>query len=276
MLKNINILSLFALIIIVNANTLNAQIKIKDRNNEHKILDNYGGSSFEENLKLFNSNTPNDKNNKYWGWNTNTNITSTGNPDAEKGGMITISGDDEYPSTLRGIGKDSRSQVLFILEAFQYESLLSYDYENLEWQPGLATHWKIASDSLTYWFRLDPRARWADGKDIISDDIIATFKLLIDDGHEDPNVSTFWKDLFKTPIAESKYIIQVNAKKKDWRTFRYFSAGFTVMPSTYLNKIDGAGYIEKYDFNFMPGSGPYEYDKENSKRGNEGYIILNF
>ena len=121
---------LFALIIIVNANTLNAQIKIKDRKYEHKILDNYGGSSFEENLKLFNSNTPNDKNNKYWGWNTNTNITSTGNPDAEKGGMITISGDDEYPSTLRGIGKDSRSQVLFILEAFQYESLLSYDYEN--------------------------------------------------------------------------------------------------------------------------------------------------
>ena len=24
----------------------------------------------------------------------------------------------------------------------------------------------------------------------------------------------------------------------------------------------------------MPGSGPYEYDSENSKKGNEGYVIL--
>ena len=38
------------------------------------------------------------------------------------------------------------------------------------------------------------------------------------------------------------------------------------MPSYYLNKIDGAGYIEKYNFSFLPGSGPYTYDKENSKK----------
>ena len=24
----------------------------------------------------------------------------------------------------------------------------------------------------------------------------------------------------------------------------------------------------------MPGSGPYEYDRENSKKGNEGYVIM--
>ena len=46
------------------------------------------------------------------------------------------------------------------------------------------------------------------------------------------------------------------------------------MPSFYLNKIDGAGYIEKYNFSFLPGSGAYSYDQENSKKGNEGYIIL--
>ena len=45
------------------------------------------------------------------------------------------------------------------------------------------------------------------------------------------------------------------------------------MPSFYLDKIDGAGYIEKYNFSFMPGSGPYEYDSQNSKKGNEGFIL---
>ena len=265
---------LVSIFILLNTNFLEAKIKIKGSNNTSKNLDDYGGINFEEKLNSFNKNLSNDKKNKYYGWETNTNITPIGSQEAKKGGMITILGDDEFPSTFRSIGKDSRSQVLSLLEGLQYETLLSYDYEKLEWSPRLATHWKISSDSLTYWYRIDPKSLWADDKEINTEDIIATFKLLIDDGHEDPNVSAFWKDSFETPIAESKYIIRVTAKKKDWRTFRYFSSGFSVMPSTYLNKVDGAGYIEKYDFSFMPGSGPYEYDKESSKKGNEGYIVL--
>ena len=144
-----------------------------------------------------------------------------------------------------------------LLFYYYFVCLLSFDYENLEWSPSLATHWKISADSLSYWFRLDPQARWADGEEVTSEDIIATFKLLIDDGHEDPNVSAFWNDLFEIPVAESKYIVKITAKKKDWRSFRYCSVGFTVMPSRYLNKIDGAGFIEKYDFTFMPGTGSY-------------------
>ena len=208
------------------------------------------------------------------GWITNKHINPSGSELAQKGGRITILGDNEYPTTFRNIGKDSRSQINGLMANLQYETLLSFDYEKLEWAPSLATHWKISDDSLTYWFRLNPNARWADGKDVSTDDVIATFKLLIDDGHQDPNVSSFWNDLFEIPIAETKYIIKVKAKKKDWRTFQNFAHGFAIMSSLYLNKIDGAGYLEKYDFSFMPGSGPYEYDIVNSKTGNEGYIIM--
>ena len=208
------------------------------------------------------------------GWITNKHINPSGSELAQKGGRITILGDDEYPTTFRNIGKDSRSQINGLMANLQYETLLSFDYEKLEWAPSLATHWKISHDSLTYWFRLNPHARWAAGRDVSTDDVIATFKLLIDDGHQDPNVSSFWNDLFEIPIAETKYIIKVKAKKKDWRTFQNFAHGFAIMSSVYLNKIDGAGYLEKYDFSFMPGSGPYEYDIVNSKTGNEGYIIM--
>jgi len=274
MFKIITIMMFLAFIILVNSNTLNAQIKFKGEPSKNKSLGSFGGINFEKELLLFNSKVPIDRNSIYYGWSTNTNIKSTGNPNAQKGGMITILGDQEFPSTFRSIGKDSRNQILSLLEALQYESLLSFDYENLEWSPSLATHWKIADDSLSYWFRLDPQARWADGEEVTSEDIIATFKLLIDDGHEDPNVSAFWNDLFEIPVAESKYIVKITAKKKDWRSFRYCSVGFTVMPSRYLNKIDGAGFIEKYDFTFMPGTGSYEYYKEMSKMGSEGFIIM--
>ena len=206
------------------------------------------------------------------GWETNT-PKSTGDPNAVRGGTLTMVGGSEYPTTFRDIGKDSRYQINGLMAGLQYEALLSFDYEELEWQPLLATHWKISDDRLSYWFRIDPNAKWADGKDVTANDVVSYFKLLVDDGHKDPNVAMIYNELFEVPIAESKYIVKITAKKEDWRSFRY-AAGFTPMPSYYLDKIDGAGYIEKYNFAFMPGSGPYEYDYANSKKGNEGYIIF--
>ena len=102
---------------------------------------------------------------------------------------------------------------------------------------------------------------------------MAAFRLHTDDGHEDPNVATYYNDLFHIPEAISKYVVKIKAKKIDWRSFR--SAAFLYpLPSFYLDKIDGAGFIEKYNFSFLPGSGAYVYDQGNSKKGNEGYIIL--
>ena len=207
------------------------------------------------------------------GWKTNTSPNPGGDPKAIKGGNLTMLGGQEYPNTFRTIGKDSRHQINSLMNGLQNETLLGFDYESLEWEPVIATHWKVSDDSLTYWFRIDPRARWSDKREIISEDVVAAFKLLIDPGHEDPNVATYYNDLLEVPVAETKYIVRIKAKKKDWRTFRA-AAGLDPMPSYYLNKIDGAGFIEKYNFSFLPGSGPYMYDKVNSKSGNEGYIIL--
>ena len=207
------------------------------------------------------------------GWKTNMSPSPGGDPEAIKGGNLTMLGGQEYPNTFRTIGKDSRHQINSLMNGLQNETLLGFDYESLEWEPVIATHWKVSDDSLTYWFRIDPRARWSDKREIISDDVVAAFKLLIDPGHEDPNVATYYNDLLENPVAETKYIVRIKAKKKDWRTFRA-AAGLNPMPSYYLNKIDGAGFIEKYNFSFLPGSGPYMYDKVNSKSGNEGFIML--
>ena len=255
MYKNIKLTILSLLFLFISSDYMYAKIKIKDKKRP------------KNNLEL------NEQQLEEQGWVTNKNIYPSGSPNATKGGTLTMLGGDEYPVTFRSIGKDSRSQINSLMDGIQYESLLSFDYERLEWIPNLATHWKVSSDSLTYWFRLNPKAKFADGKDVTSEDVIATFKLLIDDGHKDPNVAMFWNDLFEIPVSESKYIFKVTAKKKDWRAFRNF-ASLTVMPSTYLNKITGAGYIDKYDFSFMPGSGPYKFDRVNSKKGNEGHVMF--
>jgi len=265
---------IYTIILFLSFNVLEAQPKFKNKVAATKQISTFGDINFETELKIFqNSSNKNDKSNKYYGWKTNNNIVPSGDVRAVKGGMFTMLGGDEYPNTFRSLGKDSRHQINGLMDALQNEPLLGFDYENLEWQPYIATHWKIEDDSLTYWFRIDSRAKWADGKDIIADDVVAAFKLHTDDGHEDPNVATYYNELFNIPEAVSKYVVKITAKKIDWRSFRA-AAGMYPMPSFYLNKIDGAGYIEKYNFSFLPGSGAYSYDQENSKKGNEGYIIL--
>ena len=265
---------IYTIILFLNFNVLEAQPKFKNKAETTKETSTFGDINFETELRIFqNSSDRNDKSNKYYGWETNININPSGDIRAVKGGMFTMLGGAEYPNTFRSLGKDSRHQINGLMDALQNEALLGYDYENLVWEPAIATHWKIEDDSLTYWFRIDPRAKWADGKEIIADDVVAAFKLHTDDGHEDPNVATYYKELFNIPEAISKYVVKITAKKIDWRSFRA-AAGMYPMPSFYLNKIDGAGYIEKYNFSFLPGSGAYTYDQENSKKGNEGYIIL--
>ena len=48
-----------------------------------------------------------------------------------------------------------------------YENLVGLDAETMEQYPILATHWKISDDSLTFSYRIDPQARWSDGKKLL-------------------------------------------------------------------------------------------------------------
>ncbi len=52
--------------------------------------------------------------------------------------------------------------------------------------PALATHWQISPDKLTYRFRIDPNARWSDGQPVVADDVVATWKFVMDKGLQDP------------------------------------------------------------------------------------------
>ena len=208
------------------------------------------------------------------GWETNNEVVSNGSPNAIKGDTITILHLwDVMPPTFRGFGKETRDQLLQLLENTVYEKLLIFNPETFEWEPQLATHWRVGKDSLTFFFRIDPRAKWADGRDVTSEDVVATYKILIDEGHGDPNTYTTWRELFEEPVAETKYIVSIKSRKIDWRNMFYI-APQSIYPSYYLNKIDGASYLEKYQYEMMPGTGPYELDMNLTTQENNGLLAL--
>ena len=207
-------------------------------------------------------------------WKTNNEINIIGDPKAIKGDTLTFFAGDVFPNTLRAFGKETRSQLNGLIEGMVYESLLNFDAETFKLEPVLATHWRVLDDSMTFLFRINPDARFSDGREVTSRDVVATYDILTDEGHGDPNVYTYWRDKFERPIAESKYIVSVKSKKKEWRNIYSFSS-LVVYPSYYLEKIDGGTYLEKYQFEMMPGSGPYILDTERTTQENNGLVVAN-
>ena len=208
------------------------------------------------------------------GWETNNNFVSIGSPKAIKGDTITLVGEEVMPPTFRNIGKETRSQFLSIIEALAYEPLLIYNYETSKFEPELATHWRVGKDSLTFFFRIDPRAKWSDGRDVTANDIVASYKLRIDKGHGDPTTYKGWEESFYEPVSETKYIVSIKSKKKDWGNFKSIAEAI-VYPSYYLNKIDGATFLEKYQYEMMPGTGPYRIDMNLTSQENNGIVVFN-
>jgi microcin C transport system substrate-binding protein len=200
------------------------------------------------------------------GWLTNDKINSIGNPDAVKGGSIVLSIPD-FPATLRMVGKDANSYWNYLLYyQLGYEGLVGLDPVTTEYIPELATHWWISEDKKQFKFRINPDARWADGKPVIADDVVATWKMQVDPGILSPYSNILFGS-YEEPVAESKYIVSVKTKELNWRQFLYFGASMRIMPAHVIGGLSGKDYLEKFQFGYVPGSGPYLVNPDEVKKG---------
>lgn len=219
------------------------------------VPDSLGGNGFEKLAEA-------------QGWKTSTiaaeqlrYITDTA---AKKGGQITFSM-TEFPATFRAYGKDENTEATRFIYGMVYESLIGTNPLTYEFLPGLATHWKIDPDAQTYYYRINPNARFSDGHPVTSEDVLATYKLMSDPGILSPYTNSFAKE-FDPPVAVSKYIVKVHSKEKNWKNMLYFG-GNTILPAHIIGNIDGKTYLEKYQYEMPPGTGPYVVLSNDVKNG---------
>ena len=198
------------------------------------------------------------------GWTTSTNYNVLGSSKAVKGGMMTWSIPD-FPATLRNYGKDENSYYTRMASSLMYESLLDSDPVTQDYTPRLATHWQISEDKKAFRFRINPNARWADGKPVVADDYVATFKLLLDPGLLTGGAE-YYQENFEMPVAESKYIVSIKAKKVGWIYFAGAS-GIRLLPAHLLEGVTAKDFLERFNYEPMPGSGPYFIRKEDVEKG---------
>ena len=198
------------------------------------------------------------------GWDTNVDFDLIGDPRAVKGGTFTQHQID-FPGTLRTEGPDTTLWNQHV-EAMVYEPLLNLHPTTLEYIPALATHWQISDDQLTYRFRINPNARFADGEPVTAEDVVASWTFRMDPNIQAPmNRLVFEK--YERPVAESKYIVRVDSNELNWRNFLYIS-NMTILPAHVIDTLENDDYLQNWNFKMFPGSGPYVVKEEDVDTGN--------
>ncbi len=66
--------------------------------------------------------------------------------------------------------------------AMNWDLLVNFDPKDLSPAPGIAQSWTVSDDKKTVTFKLDPDAKWSDGKPITSEDVKWSLEVLGDNG----------------------------------------------------------------------------------------------
>ena len=84
---------------------------------------------------------------------------------------------NRLPPTLREVGPNSNNSFRTELELGNMY-LVEVHPENNSYIPGIAKEWAVGNDFKTVYYKIDPDARWSDGKSVTVDDFIFKVKLM--------------------------------------------------------------------------------------------------
>jgi microcin C transport system substrate-binding protein len=203
------------------------------------------------------------------GWQTREDYPRDGSKDALPGGRIRMH-ITEYPATLRSEGKDAHTAFQQMMIKACYETLLEVNDTDLQYQPALATHWKVLSredGKQEIWFRLNPDARWQTGHRVTAQDVVASWRLKVDDGLLRVGDALVFRE-FTEPEAISPYILRTISDKVSWRQMMSFATQMVIYPAHIIADLTGKEYMERFQNASLPGSGHYLIQEKDVRQGN--------
>ncbi len=205
-------------------------------------------------------------------WENGGDLPDLGSPDAAKGGTYYASLSD-FPRTLRLFGPDSNGSFRpWILDdtRMQFGQRHPVDTSidangNFRYFPGIASEWSVDKASRTIYVRINPAARFSDGEKITTDDVMFTFYML-----RQPFIQAPWSNNF----YRRSY---VNVTRYDEHTFSLKlpeakpnmlgrALELEPLPMHFFSEL-GEDYVQRYQWRFVPTSGPYVVKPENLKKG---------
>src|SRR4029077_10788778 len=111
-------------------------------------------------------------------WETNNDEPLIGSEKAIRGGTLNVA-IGAYPLTFRIMGPNNNDFFASWNQAFTAGfGLVGRHPVTDKFIPIMATHWSIQKDQKTIYFKLDPDAKFSDGKPITAEDYVFTWKMM--------------------------------------------------------------------------------------------------
>lgn len=133
-----------------------------------------------------------------------------------------------------------------------YDTLLELDYNTLKFQPLIAKTIETSADKKVFTIKIDPRAKWADGKQIGADDILFTYDTIMNPANL-TSVQRMFYSRFFPPEKIDSLTVQIKSKTVHYNNFIAL-AELGVIPK---HLYEGKDFNKSFNMNLPAGSGPY-------------------
>lgn len=200
-------------------------------------------------------------------WQTNNDEPLFASSEATFGGTLRTSL-SSFPQTFRSVGPDGNGAFrVWILD--KQPQLLQRHPDTLAYIPDIATHWAFGDDNKTLYLKLNPAAKWSDGKPLKATDFSYMLKFYRSKDIIDPWYNTYYStQIDKIEALDAHTIKVVHAKALDKAALLYFSHRLKPRPEHfYLPKTDKNGdgvddnFVRRYNFKPEPTLGAYHIGK---------------
>lgn len=173
---------------------------------------------------------------------------------AKKGGELRLAAMGTYdklnPFTLKGIPASGITDLVF-----EPLAIFSLD-EPMSMYGLLAEKMKLSQDRLSINFRLNPAARFSNGKPVVAEDVAFSYKTLVSAKGVNPFYKNYWADIKEVEVVsrlEVKFVF-----RKPNRELHFIIASMPVFSKDWLGKKNNFSELVLSE---PVGSGPYEIKK---------------
>ena len=200
-------------------------------------------------------------------WITNNNEPLFASSDATFGGILRTH-ISSFPQTFRTVGPDGNGEFrVWLLDG--QPQLLQRHPDTQKYIPDLATHWAFGKDKKTIYVKLNPDAKWSDGKLLKASDYIYMLTFYLSKDIVDPWYNTFYSEYFERITALDEHTLEiVFATEKDEAGLLYDIHRLKPRPEHFYTPTkdennDGVddNFVRRFNFKAEPTLGAYHVGK---------------
>jgi peptide/nickel transport system substrate-binding protein len=139
------------------------------------------------------------------------------------------------------------------INQYIYESLARRNPDTLQFEPLLAEKWTASPDNMHFTFTLKKGIHWTDGPEFTVDDIIYSYKTMMDKDTDDAHLKVYYQDLSEVKKID-RYTVSFTFSKRYYRSFE-ICASMEILPK---HIFDNGEKFNNHKNNRKPvGTGPY-------------------